>query len=157
MRYIKYLLVMTLLVGCNNAKDESAGDRAAPAAEADTTGMPMQGMPTRAVGSGVMMEQMQQAMKMMETAGADSVHALMPMHRQMADQMLAQMKKEMEGMKMPLDAGWSALMDSVHQDMAAMSGMAAGTMSSAMQAQHARMTRLMDMHRRMMQQQTTTR
>jgi hypothetical protein len=69
----------------------------------------------------------------------------------MADSMLAQMSKEISDMKMPADARWSALMDSVRREMPRMPAMSASDMAKAMPAHHGRMTRLMDMYQEMVQ------
>lgn len=47
----------------------------------------------------------------------DSLPAAMPMHRRMVSEMLAEMNREMADMKMPADARWSGLMDSLRQDL----------------------------------------
>jgi hypothetical protein len=89
--------------GSGNAGDSAGGTSTA-------AGMPgMQSM------GGPMMEQMQA--HMMETANADSMAAMLPMHRQMVGNMLSEMNRQMGQMKMTADARWTALSDSVRQDL----------------------------------------
>ena len=92
------------------------------------------------------MAAMQAHLRMMQGASADSMRAMMPMHRQMAANTLAQMNREMRDMNMAGDAAWTATVDSVRQDLARMPEPNAVDMA----AHHARMTRLMEMHQRMM-------
>ena len=158
MRYLAGLLLFIALAGCTQAADQPAAGRAAPAAELDTAVMPMQGM--AGMGSGPMMAQMRELMR---TEHSDTGHTMMTGHLQMATQMLAQMEKDMQSMKP--DPRWSALLDSVRKDMAAMpameggmmQGRGRGAMSPAMTAHRNRMMRLMDLHQSLMQDHTTTR
>lgn len=97
-----------------------------------------------------MMESMQTHMRMMDTASAEQMEAMLPAHRQMAGNMLAQMNREMRDMNMTGDAGWTALMDSVRQDVLRMPEMAGAQMRGFMPGHQARVTRLMQLHREMM-------
>jgi hypothetical protein len=116
------------------------------------------------MGSGALMAQMRQHMMSMQAAHADTGQAALARHR-MGAQMLAQMEKDIEAAKLPVDPGWSALLDSVRQDMATMPGMRGGMMrgqgrgmmSGAMTAHRDRMMRLMDLYENRMQHQTSSR
>lgn len=149
MRFQTLTLTVVAMTACGGTSDRAADPASHKAAVAADTGMPMHGMPARAT-SGTMAEQMRVHLQAMKAMNADSMRVQMPMHRQMADEMMAQMTRDMAGMKMPGDARWSALMDSVHQDLARMPGMNGGELETTMPAHHARLTRLMDMHRGMM-------
>lgn len=149
MRRAFIMFAVLPVASCDLAHEHPAADSiiaAARAAGADT-GMPMHSMPTRAVGSGTMMEEMRATMRAMQMMDADSLHSAMPMHRKMASDMLAQMNREMTERKLPADARWSALMDSIRQDLARMPAMSAGEVAAIMPAHHGRLTRLMDLHR----------
>ncbi len=87
---------------------------------------------------------------MMQGAGADSVKAMLPMHRRMVANMLAQMTGEMRGMHMPADARWTATVDSLRQDLVHMPEMSGAELKAMMPAHMGRVTRLMDTHRTMM-------
>ena len=113
----------------------------------DMKGGDMKGHDMGGMMGGGSMTAMQAHMRMMQGASADSVRAMMPMHRQMAANMLAQMNREMRDMNMAGDAAWTATVDSVRQDLARMPEAGAGDMT----AHHGRMMRLMEMHQRMMQ------
>ena len=149
MRHVFIMFALLPVAACDLTREHPAADSiiaAARAGGADTAGMPMHTMPSRAVGSGTMMEEMRATMRAMQTVNADSLHSALPMHRQMASDMLAQMNKEMADMKMPADARWSGLMDSLRQDLARMLEMSAGEVATIMPAHHGRLTRLMDLH-----------
>lgn len=149
MQHVFIMFALLSVTSCELLREHLAADSiiaAARAAGADTA-MPMHSMPTRAVGSGAMMEEMRATMRAMQMMEADSLHSAMPMHRKMASDMLAQMNREMTEWKLPADARWSALMDSSRQDLARMPAMSAGEVAAIMPAHHGRLTRLMDMHR----------
>jgi hypothetical protein len=152
MRRINILLGLAALSGCGTSNDQSADHTTARNPDSGAAGMPMHGMPSRAAGSGAMIEAMRTHMRTMQAVSADSIRAGMPMHREMMTSMLAEMTKDMSEMKMPANARWSALMDSVRQDMSNMLGMDANAMAAAMSAHHQRLTRLMDMHQHEMMQ-----
>lgn len=104
----------------------------------------MQGM------GGPMMEQMQAHMRMMETSNGDSLKAMMPGHRQMMGNMLSEMSRQMRQMNMTADARWTALSDSVRQDLVRMPNLGAAELRTFMPEHRGRAMRLMEMHRSMM-------
>jgi hypothetical protein len=106
----------------------------------------MQGMG----GSGDMMQQMEAHMKMMDGAQGDSLRNMANMHRTMAANMLAQMNRDMQQMNMAADAKWTALADSVRQDLTRMPEWNTQEMHVAMPAHVSRMRRLMEIHTAMM-------
>lgn len=126
----------------------AAGNTTASASR-DTAAMPsmaeMHGM-----GGGSTMEKMQAHMRMMDGAGADSMKAMLPMHRQMVANMISQFDRDMRSMNMKSDAAWQATIDSVRQDNLRLPEMSAADLRSFMPAHGARVMRLMDMHRAMM-------
>jgi hypothetical protein len=89
-------------------------------------------------------------MRVMDTASAATLQATMPMHRQMAANMIAQMNNEMRRMNMTGDARWTALMDSLRQDLIRMPEMNAQQLKAFMPEHHSRVARLMQGHRDMM-------
>ena len=167
MRYFISTFVLLSLSACGSARSESTADDAAPpaapAAAVHSAYTPAAEMPGRAMGSGALMAQMRQHMMRMQAEHADTGQAVMARHR-MGAQMLAQMEKDIEAAKLPADPRWSALLDSVRQDMAAMPGMRGGMMrgqgrgmmSEPMAAHRDRMMRLMDLHENRMRQHRTT-
>ena len=153
---------MTRLAACagDNARRSPATDTAAASASAgslegatrqDSAGgmAGMQGM-AGMMGAGMMMDSMQTHVRMMDTVSPNQMKAMLPMHRQMTANMLTRMSADMRSMNMPADAAWSAMVDSLRQDLTHMPDMSAAELKTMMPAHHARMTRLMQMHRDMM-------
>ena len=144
---MRQMLALTVLVlaACGKAPDRADTS----AATSDTGVMPgtagMGGM-----RSGAMMDSMAAHMRGMDTMSATSVQAMLPMHRQMAANMIAQMNREMAGMNMAGNAEWVALMDSVRQDLVRTPDMSAEQLKAAMPGHQSRLSRLMQKHRDMM-------
>ena len=88
--------------------------------------------------------------KMMQTMTSDQLAAILPMHRQMVANMLAQMTADMRSMNMPADAAWTATIDSVRQDLIHLPEMTKAELKQAMPAHAARVSRLVQMHKEMM-------
>ena len=130
-----------------SAADTATGS-AAIAAEGGMAGMP--GMPGMVTGGDTATDQMRAHMAAMEGARGDSLMQMARMHRQMGANMIARFDREMSQMNMPDDPKWRATLDSVRQDLARMPELSAEEMGRTMPAHHARMTRLMEMHRSMM-------
>lgn len=143
---IALVLAPALISAC--AREGADADQNAAA---DTGAAPgeMQGMEGMG-GAGGMMEQMQAHMRMMDGASADSMRAVLPMHRQMVANMISQFDREMRQMNMKADAAWQATIDSLRQDNIRMPEMSASELRTFMPEHRARVMRLMDMHRSMM-------
>lgn len=142
-----------LAIACAGS-EQQADDTAAAVATATTptrSGMEgmagMQGMP---MAGGMNTDQMRAHMTAMQGAGGDSLMRMSQMHRQMAANMIAQFNREMSRMDMPEDPQWRATVDSVRQDLVRMPELTVAEMEQMMPAHHARMVRLMEMHRAMM-------
>jgi hypothetical protein len=138
-----------LLGACNGGRD--GADTDAASTQADTSGMG--GMSNMADMGGMQagrMEQMGAHMQAMHGASADSMRAMLPMHRQMVANMIAQMRREMRDVKMTADAQWNATVDSLRSDLTSMPEMSAQELHAFMPEHHSRVLRLMDMHRAMM-------
>jgi hypothetical protein len=136
-----------VVAACGGEQEQSAADPAESGAEPSDGMEGMQGM------GGMqddMMEQMMTHMQMMDGAGADSLHAMMPMHRQLAANMIARMNREMRDMNMTGDAAWNATVDSLRQDLTRMPELTGTEMEALMPGHRARMLRLMEVHRTMM-------
>ena len=144
-RALLLAVVITLtFLACRAREDAGAPDSAA-----DTSAMAgMPGMGSSKMMSH-MMDSMETHMRMMDTASAATMQAMMPMHHQMADSMISRMNEDMRRMNMATDSAWSATVDSLRQDLGRMSAMAASEMMAMMPAHRARMMRLMQMHRTM--------
>ena len=141
-----------LVAACTSKQPPASQDTTAAKTAADTTkaggmaGMAgMQGMMSPAMG-----DSMQAEMKKMAAMTPDQMAAMLPMHRQMVGNMLSQMSSDMRSMNMPADAAWTALTDSVRQDLIRLPDMSKAELKQAITAHHARVTRLMQMHKDMM-------
>jgi hypothetical protein len=149
---------MAALGGCgSNSKatgDSTANAKREPGslegARKDTI-QAMAAMPgmAAAANSG-MMDSMETHMRAMTAASQDQLKGMVPEHRQMVANMISQMNQEMRSMNMPANAAWTATMDSVRQDLIHLPDMTAPDLKAAMRAHHARITRLLQMHREMM-------
>lgn len=149
-RSLVALAAALLLTACSGREAEDADDTSPAPATQDTASptSSMAGM-NGAGGSGTM-EQLQTHMRMMDGAGADSIKAMLPMHREMVTNMLAQFDKDVRGMGMASSAAWSASVDSVRQDVIRMPAMTGPALQQSMAAHRSRVTRLMESHREMM-------
>lgn len=141
---------------CGGAETEQTANTSDTAA-ASTPGMSgmqgmqgMQGMGGMHGMQGGMMGDMMGHMNMMEGVSADSMKAMVPMHRQMAANMLAQMNKEMRDMNMQTTPEWNATVDSLRADLKTMPELSGSELQNQMKDHHRRMMRLMEMHRGMM-------
>jgi hypothetical protein len=75
---------------------------------------------------------------------------MMPGHERRMSQMMDQMGSEMRQMKMAETPEWSALSDSVRQDLADLPNLKGQALSTRMQAHADRVRRLMEAHAQMM-------
>jgi hypothetical protein len=153
LRFVVCLGLASLAAACGgrDTEQQAGGEPDTGQTAADTA---MQGMPgmggMQRGGMMEMMTQMQSQMQMMQAMSADSMHALMPQHRQMAANMLAQMNREMQGMNMAGDTAWNATVDSLRQDLTRMPEMNAQELRAFMPEHRRRVMSLMEMHRTMM-------
>lgn len=136
-----FLLLLTPLAACGG---EAVRDDVGPVdSEVSRSGMP--GMMHTA-----MMDSMAAHMRMMDTASAATMESMLPMHRQMAADMLTRMNDERQSMNMPADARWEALTDSLRRDLDQLSETGAAERAALLSAHRDRMSRLMEAHRDMM-------
>ena len=140
----------TLLASCGGEDERS--DAAVPADTGTEAGRDggMEGMSGMGGTDADMMGPIELHMQTMMSSGADSMATMLPMHRQMTANMIAQANREMREMNMTGDAAWTTTVDSLRSDLTRMPDMSAGELQSFMPAHHGRMMRLMEMHREMM-------
>lgn len=142
-RTVPLAAVALLVLGCSR-KEDTAADSSAMMMDSSMVGMA--GMHGGDTAMTAMMAHMQ---AVMDTASAATIKAMMPEHRRMADSMLTSMGDEMRRMNMTPGADWTALTDSIRQDMSAMTNMSDADLPAYVRAHHSRMMRLMQMHRSM--------
>ena len=140
------LAASTVLAACGTEPEQTQS----AAAPAESGAEPAEGMEGMGGMQDGMMEQMMAHMQTMDGAGADSLQAMMPMHRQMAANMLARMNREMRDMNMTADAAWNATVDSLRQDLTRMPELTGSELETLIPAHRTRMMRLVEMHRAMM-------
>ena len=143
-----YMMVIAGLlasVACNKPKDTSAAD--------SHSGMPMDsgrmdGMSR--MGESGMMPMMQAHTDSMLGMNPEQMSAMMASHERMMSQMMDQMGGEMRQMKMAETPEWSALTDSVKQDLADLPSLKGQALSARMRAHADRVRRLIAAHEQMM-------
>jgi hypothetical protein len=144
-RSLHYALVLGVLVVVAACKSRGAG--AAKDTNKGTAGIPMGGM---MMTNPAMMDSMRSEMRRMRGMSADQMAAEMEVHRQMTANMLAQMNADMRGMNMSADPAWTALVDSVRQDLVQLPSVPRGDLATVIPAHMGRLDRLMSMHQQMM-------
>ena len=97
-----------------------------------------------------MMPMMQAHMDSMMKMSPEQMSAMMAGHEGKMSQMMDQMGGQMRQMKMSESPEWSALTDSVKQDLAELPGLKGQALSTRMRAHAGRMRRLMAAHEQMM-------
>lgn len=158
-RNVTAVLIATVLVACGRSESRTASsvDSAAAArgnssagslegANRPSTAGAMPGMMSTAT-----MDSMETHMRMMDGMTGEQMKSTLPAHRQMVANMLSQMNQEMRSMNMSGDPQWTATADSIRQDLIHMPEMSPQELKRVMPAHHARITRLMEMHRKMTQ------
>ncbi|MFN2315403.1 MAG: hypothetical protein ABR602_01890, partial [Gemmatimonadales bacterium] len=98
------------------------------------------------MGSGGAMDQMEAHLRSMDGVGADSLHAMLPTHRVMVTNMIAEVTQGMRGADSPENSAWEATVDSLRQDLLRMSEMSASEHQQFMAGHMARVRRVMDAH-----------
>ena len=127
-----------------------AGDPA-PARRADSAGGETSG-----VGMGMRMPSlellpgMRAHLDSLRAAGPAEIPALVAGHDSLAAGMLVAMDQDMEAMRMPRDADWRALADSVRADLEALPALGGEALVLRMRAHVGRLRRLLDRHEGMM-------
>lgn len=150
------------LSACKPAGDKASADGSVASAEPGSLEGATRGDSTMMMGgaggmtsmagmtSAGAMDSMQTRLRVMDMMSAAQIEAALPAHSQVASDMLSMMSADVQAMHVSPNTSWSATTDSIRQDLSHMTGLTGAQMKAAMPAYHARMTRLMDMHRQMM-------
>lgn len=142
---VLYLMVIFGLLAsaaCNKPKE-------APAADSHS-GMPMDSGGMRGMGNSGMMPMMQAHTDSMMRMNPEQMAGMMASHERMMSQMMDRMGSEMRQMKMSETPEWSALTDSVKQDLTELPGLKGQALSARMRMHADRVQRLMKAHEQMM-------
>ena len=147
MQALHTMVIVALLasVACNKSKEAPAAD--SHAGMAMDSGR-MEGMP--GMGSSGMMPMMQAHTDSMVRMKPEQMSQMMAGHERMMSQMMDQMGTEMRQMKMAETPEWTALADSVKQDLAELPSLKGQALSARMRAHAGRVQRLIAAHEGMM-------
>jgi hypothetical protein len=102
------------------------------------------------MGGGMNMSSMRAHMDTMMRVSPQQMHGMMARHEQMMSQMIDGMGADMRGMNMSGSPEWTALTDSVKQDLAELPSLKDQQLSTRMRAHASRVQRLIDAHEQMM-------
>ena len=130
---LRVMSVAILVVGCQEKK--------APAAN---------GMMSMTMKADSLMPMMRAHLDSMASMSSSLNPALIARHEELASRMLDAMGSDMRMMGMRADSAWSALADSVRQDLAALPTLSGRTLETRTLAHLRRMRRLMSVHAAMM-------
>ncbi len=152
MQRIHWGLAITALavVACGGSSGEkNAKAEGSTSGRADSGEMSMGGMHMGMEGMN-MMAMMRTHMDSMPHMSPGQMQAMMPRHQDMASRMMDAMGADMRGMQMAPDAEWTALSDSVRQDLAELPGLSGKELETRVRGHVDRMQRLMARHESMM-------
>jgi hypothetical protein len=148
------------VAACNGGGGRSgqAPDSVGPMGRMDSGGMGMGPMDSGGMGGGGMHMQDTQMMANMSThmdsmmgVSPQQMQAMMAMHQGTMSQMMDRMGADMRGMRMSASPEWSALTDSVKQDLAELPNLRGQALSARMRAHADRVKRLLALHQKMLQ------
>ena len=147
MKALQLMVIVGLLASaaCNKPKE-------APAADAHS-GMPMDSGEMRGMsgmGKAGMMPMMQAHTDSMLRMKPEQMSGMMASHERMMSQMMDQMGSQMRQMKMSESKEWTALTDSVKQDLAELPTLKGQALSARMRVHAGRVQRLIAAHEGMM-------
>lgn len=143
--YVTMLVGLMASAACSKPKEEPAAD-SHPGMAMDSGKMDRMG----SMGSSGMMSMMRLHMDSMMQMRPEQISQMMARHERMMSQMMDQMGGEMRQMKMAETPKWSALTDSVRQDLAELPSLKGQALSTRMRAHSDRVQRLMTAHEGMM-------
>jgi hypothetical protein len=147
----RWVLLMAALAvaGCKGGGDRAgrSADSAGMMGHMDSGGMKMNGMKMQSMQ---MLPGMRAHMDSMMRMSPQQMQAMMARHQGMMSQMMDQMGGEMRQMKMTESREWSALTDSVRQDLAELPSLKGQALSARMRAHGDRVKQLIAMHESMM-------
>lgn len=142
MSFSRTVMVITALAGVGCAKKEVPADQAVDTTSTAAAPMAMQGLQ--------MMPAMQAHLDSMAAMTPAQMTAAMAVHQDLASRMMDAMGADMRGMNMQPDSAWSALGDSLRQDLAELPALSGPALKVRMDAHAGRLKRMMTMHEQMM-------
>jgi hypothetical protein len=136
------ILVAATLLACGKKQESPQPPAAETAGRMGGMGMAGQGMQ--------MMSLMQVHLDSLGAMDPAQLAGMMASHQALAGRMMDAMGADMQGRNMKPDAGWSALSDSVRQDLSELPNLSGAALKSRMEEHIGRMQRMMAMHQAMM-------
>lgn len=136
------VLGLVALAACGKKPDSAAS------AATDSVGG-MAGMPMARAGMD-MMPQMRAHLDSLAAMSPAQLAGMMAGHQDLASRMMDAMGADMRGMGMQPDSAWTALGDSVRQDLADLPALSGDALKTTIQAHIARMRRMLTLHEGMM-------
>ena len=135
-------IALAILLACDKkAADDNRAEQATDT-NPPTRQMSMQGVQ--------MMPAMQDHLDSTATMTPSQLSAGMATHQDLTSRTMDAMGADMRGMGMQPDAAWSALGDSLRQDLAELSSLSGAALKDRMDAHASRLKRMMAMHEQMM-------
>ena len=141
-----FALAAALLAACGGAEEEPA-----VVADAEVTAEPagpMEGM--GATQQGGIAAQLQGHMQMMRSASGDQLQQMLPEHRQLVANMIAQMNREMRDMDMSGNTEWNETVTALRDDLVRLPEMTPDELQGFIPEHQTRIDRLIAMHQEMM-------
>lgn len=147
---------LTLLAACGGTEEgpEVVADAevvAEPAAEPAGGMEGMQGMGgMESMQQGGLAPQLQGHMQMMQNASGEELKDMLPEHRQLVANMMAQMNQEMRSMDMSDNTEWNETVNALREDLVRLPEMTAEELKAFIPEHEERINKLVEMHRSMM-------
>lgn len=147
---------LALLAACGGAEEEAqvVADTevvAEPAAEPAGGMAGMQGMGgMESMQQGGIAAQLQGHMQMMQNASGEELKKMLPEHRQLVANTIAQMNREMQGMDMSDNTEWNETVGALRQDLVQLPEMTPEELKAFIPEHEERINKLTEMHRSMM-------
>ena len=94
--------------------------------------------------------ELQAHMQMMQNASGEELKRMVPEHRQMVANMIAQFNREMRDMNMAEDSEWGGTVKALRDDLVRLPEMSPDELKSFMPEHQTRINRLIEMHQSMM-------
>ena len=141
------IALIGLAAGCGKGPKE---EPAAGAAGHEGMAMDSSKMHGMAMDRSRMMPMMQAHMDSMQAMTPEQMSATMPRHERMMSEMMDRMGGEMRQMQMAENSEWSALTDSIRQDLAELPSLTGQKLQTRMRAHAERVRRLLGAHEQMM-------
>lgn len=140
------------LVACGGPEEEPGAAVQTEAAVEPAGAMgDMQGMQgMESMQQGGVAARLQGHMKMMEGASGEQIKAMVPEHRQIVANMIAQMNQEMRGMDMADNTEWNSTVAALREDLVRLPEMTAEEIKTFLPEHQTRIDRLVEMHGEMM-------